>query len=388
MSKHNNQHILPAAYLRGFIAFEPPPEHRNNPNFELGVYTNNEKLSGEWRMKGVRHKDFTRYQYYNLPDEGQELAVEHYLGEHEGRYAELLRAVEAHSRLTQREIEELALFIGLMIIRVESFQNHFQEFINEITGHIEAFMGDTLEFRDYVGDYENTTKRLILESEAGLLLLDHGIHFLVNTTDLPFITTDTPVLRRDCHSDEIPLLVGSGSHCKQGIKPNEQTPLFFIPLTPVLAVVSCRMIEESYSDSPYLTCSDINAIFRLNRLLLDQAQELVIADRPFPFGAIEPELSQELQQEYKPEGIVIKLYTDENRYLLEVLEYNDIQDGIELTLDDTEALMRLVTESPVSFELYENGHAIRGMRQIEWGSVKGNKIQIVQQLKLGQIIRS
>lgn len=383
MSKHKHHHILPAAYLSGFIAFEPPPEHKNKPKFELGVYTNDEKLSAEWKMKGVRHKDFTRYKYYNLPDQGNELAVEHFLGEKEGEYAELLRSIESHRKLTKREIKGLAIFITTMIIRVESFQSHYQEFVNEIVSSIEAFMGDTPKFRSFIGDYENTTKRLIQKSDAGSTLLNHGLHFIVNTTDMPFITTDKPVLRKDCHSDELPLLVGAGSHCKQGIKPNQIHPMFYIPVTSVLAIVCCKLIEESYPDSPYITCSDINAVFRLNRLMLVQAQELVIADRPFPFGTIEAEISQELQQDHRVNGMLIKLYTDQNRYVLEVSDFKEIVDGIELRFVDTEDLKKILTESPVSFELYKNGRSFRGMREIEWGDSTDNRIQIVQKLKFG-----
>ncbi|MGY4823905.1 DUF4238 domain-containing protein [Stutzerimonas chloritidismutans] len=388
MAAHKGQHIIPACYLRGFIAAEAPIEHRGSKNYELGVYVNNKIVSQKWKMRGVNHEVFKKSWFYNISEPGNELHVEKSLSGIEGRYANSLKEIKKYSFLSEELKRDISCFVATMLIRTESFQANFQGAINTVVGWHKELSSDIVHHNEYAYGHENISRKLVVENTAQGILSKIGLSILVNRTSMPFITCDTPVLRRDTHSDEIAYLAGQGAHCKTEFTPNQIFPFFYMPLSAEMAVVSCGLIDHVPDENQYIECLDVDAIFKLNIMLASQSQKYIVSDRSTPFGNIEKNVSKRLQDSKPQQGVYANLYTCKNRYYFKVKDMTEIVDGIRLKISDLKTYRGIISDHDLSsIDIYVDGKPRRGMRQIELGNVNEDilEMEFVSKIKLGII---
>jgi hypothetical protein len=339
-------------------------------------------------MRGVNHNTFKKSWFYNISEPGSELYVEKGLSVIEGRYASVLEKLKGHVILCDEEKQILSSFAVAMLFRTESFQARSQGVINKLVGWLKDFDGDTEEHRKYVRGHEDISKKLIIANSSQDFFAVNGLSIVANKTWMPFVTSDNPVLRRDSHVDEMPMLVGQGRHCRSGFTPNEIFPFFYMPVTPEMALVSCKLIDHSIEGNNYIECVDVDAILKLNILLVSQSNEYVVSDRVAPLGDIEKEVSRDLGNRTLAQGIYAKLYTNKNRYGFKVDCISNILDGVCLKLCDFNTYKQIVSDCDLSsLEIYKDGLGVRGMRQIEIGGFDDNlmEIKIVSKVRLGII---
>ena len=120
MPEKKKQHLVPACYLKNFIA-PLSKEQKSIGNFKAGLYVNDKTLSSGWKLRSVRHTTFTESYFYNLPeDDPRNPAIENYLSIIEGEYSKVFKEV-IKGNLTNETMSFLSYFVSLQYMRVEPF---------------------------------------------------------------------------------------------------------------------------------------------------------------------------------------------------------------------------------------------------------------------------
>ena len=318
MLKHAGQHITSDCYLQSFLVTKPPAECTQNKNFESGVYISDPDLKGPWKMKGTKNSIFKETNFYTLKSSTtlDKLCVEKFLGVLETQYGRAIKNFSRNGKFLDEDIQAICNFVGAMFLRARVFQSSFQDSINQTVGFIKDFMGDTSSFCDYVKGYEDSSKKILLSNNAGKIIKEFGVHFLINRTNIPFITCDQPVIRDDGCVDGIKSLVGH-EYCEKGFTKADKKPFFYMALTPMLAFVSSEMIMKNYKFFPYIEIFDENIPLRFFNLLQRQAKEHLISDRPMPLGSIEGEYRRHASWKTN-EVNFIEICTEENRFCIDI----------------------------------------------------------------------
>jgi len=117
-------------------------------------------------------------------------------------------------------------------------------------------------------------------------LLDHGMHFILNRTVLPFVTSDRTIFVDLWGPQEAEKIFGSLGMLDTGVKGGMER-VIFLPLSPEVALISSAYIKRSAKISPYIDCSTDRTIFDLNLLTCYGAETVIVSHRDKPFGPFE-----------------------------------------------------------------------------------------------------
>lgn len=262
-----DQHIIPACYLKNFIASEIPEKYKDVKGFEIGVYINEKELSN-WKMKGLRHTTFTSRYYYDMDTKNytdNDQIVENYFTEFEGQYNVVLNKLINRTEINDNDYHNFIHFIYLLMARNEKHQSNFEKklLLLDKNFNISSKINDFCEKALARGSIINTK---ITEKIKKL-----GFQFIENKTEIPFITSDCPYT--------VNYTMNNG----------KELPTFFFPLTPKFALIT----NEVESMSGYNEIDDIETIKRFNNNIFNGSHKYIISNIEYPLN----ELSK-----FKPES--------------------------------------------------------------------------------------
>lgn len=377
--KYKAQHTVPQCYMKAFISETRPPEYADNKHFKLGVWVNNKDLSSRWQMKAPKNILAKPY-YYNLPgDDTDKPLIEDTLNAVENVYPSLLKKIEEGDVLSEEERQALAFFVSTLLMRTEQQQDHWAGQLKElerIHRMVEwACTGGEAGSDELAQKLLHTPKLFIFEHPAAGILLEHGMHFIVNDTRTPFITSDAPVIHYRAHIDEVGALRSLGDCLDTSVTRNVQDHVIFLPLSPRTMLASSPFILSDYPGAPYLRCSDADVVMSFNLVVCVEAREIVISKVDRPFGDLEGKFEQLVaavrEQASQPRaGTWLLIYTNKNRYLLPVTEVERSTFSLRFRTEDLETLARIAADGELErLEYRENGMAGGGMQQIAFESI-------------------
>ena len=222
-----HSHTVPVAYLANFGI--NGNEQRESRIYFYNVHENKTNQAKVGKFPVINH-------FYDINELGeQKQIIEKFFGNKiEGELATLLRVllgtiiIDPQRRdcsSLQIEKEQLSAQFALLITRTEAFRDYYKDIYQQIK--------DGFPYAD-IPQYSKTDFQRIHTSE----ILDFGMSnfyanlfsdwhwvFIINHTELPFITSDNPVIRID--------------HSKKTNKPiSAVSPevTYFVPLSPTVAV--------------------------------------------------------------------------------------------------------------------------------------------------------
>lgn len=222
-----HSHTVPVAYLANFGI--NGNEQRESRIYFYNVHENKTNQAKVGKFPVINH-------FYDINELGeQKQIIEKFFGNKiEGELATLLRVllgtiiIDPQRRdcsSLQIEKEQLSAQFALLITRTEAFRDYYKDIYQQIK--------DGFPYAD-IPQYSKTDFQRIHTSE----ILDFGMNnfyanlfsdwhwvFIINHTELPFITSDNPVIRID-HSKKT----------NEPISAVSPEVTYFVPLSPTVAV--------------------------------------------------------------------------------------------------------------------------------------------------------
>ena len=222
-----HSHTVPVAYLANFGI--NGNEQRESRIYFYNIHENKTNQSKVGKFPVINH-------FYDINELGeQKQIIEKFFGDKiEGEFASLLRVLlgtiiidplRRDCSSLQIEKEQLSAQFALLITRTEAFRDYYKDIYQQIK--------DGFPYAD-IPQYSKTDFQRIHTSE----ILDFGMSnfyanlfsdwhwvFIINHTELPFITSDNPVIRID-HSKKT----------NEPISAVSPEVTYFVPLSPTVAV--------------------------------------------------------------------------------------------------------------------------------------------------------
>ena len=349
MSEKKNQHLVPACYLRNFEA-DVSEVMMDNPKFCSGVYVNNNKLSEKWKLKSVTHKSFAKSYFYNLPEDNPKQLIENYLSIVEGDYSKNIKAI-IKGELNNENISFLSYYVTLQYMRVEAFIDMFQETWDKVAGWMDRFEGRN----NYKTALKDISKRQLTALDLGGLIHPHAV-IIYNETNFPFITSDNPVVRRQVNITDA-LKIIPRKYLSEKVNESIEFALFFLPLSPQVAFISCELINQS--EKLFYFSNELENIFYLNYYSIVNSHEKVYSSIIEPIKD-EKKLAKLLAIKNKT---TVKIYTGTKRIISSGSIEENTNFKISLKLNDIQQAMLIENSEVIKFvEVIEDGRSIRGMR--------------------------
>lgn len=183
MASRQNQHFVPKFYLRKF-------SYDNNQR-QIGVYNTETHLYIQ-RAK-LKHQAYNKYFY------GKDGSLEVLLCSIEGDAASLLKTIEETRtipKLNQPDHESLLFFVILSSLRNPIISKNLEESHDKIFGEAYKDHEDYKQMYQFFKKYDNE----VLRALSGVSMsfestIDLHLKLLVNKSNIPFVTSDNPVVR-------------------------------------------------------------------------------------------------------------------------------------------------------------------------------------------------
>ncbi|HAS6217570.1 TPA: DUF4238 domain-containing protein [Vibrio vulnificus] len=305
MSKKKGQHLVPACYLKSFVAKQT---NSKNIKFDPGVYVSSKCLNSGWKMRGVNHDEFKISYFYNLSDDSNDRPkVEDYLSSIESKYSFFLR------KLINKDIDDELLsyftyFSFIQSVRVEVFINRTKSMFDKLAEWEEIFSGKSYLNSD---DLNDMIKKQIMNQKFSEPR-DKNARIIYNNTSFPFITSDNPVVRRRFNKNDISYFLPN-EVINHNIESEFEKPFIFFPITPELAYISSEFI----STDSVINFSDRNItnILYLNIYSLKNAQKKIYSSVESPF-VDEVLMADLLKRHHGEKNNSLRLYTTEEKRCL------------------------------------------------------------------------
>lgn len=284
----HNQHIVPRSYLKLFA------ESNSKKNFIIGV--KQRSYSNFISFKKSINSVACFPDYYEVPDKIINYWEDFFANKIEPYCTlrlpfliqKILQLKSGDIALTSEEISDLCTFICVQSFRVppwinESYilgHNSLEEeksdirstLIPSLPEHLQAVAEETLSNTNYS---DSSIKDIMLETLTNADKLKKYVQILsqktwaayINTTNIPFFTSDNPVVRYNMQAH-------SSSYSKNGLANNYSTLLF--PLTPsiLIQIAPTWMFGPNYERYDrrafVIDNSDIGFIYTCNQMQKDQ----------------------------------------------------------------------------------------------------------------------
>lgn len=347
---------------------------KSNPNYSSGIYVNDNNLTSGWKLRSVTHKSLTRPYFYNLPeDDPKDPLIEKFLSVIEGSYKKYSEEI-INGTINNESMSFLSYFVTLQFMRVESFLESIQSGFDKVGEWMDHFSG---------GNVHSTAMRDVAKKQLPEIDLGHILHphatVIYNNTNFPFITSDNPVVRRQINIVDARKIIPA-RYLKIENNESKEFSLFFMPLSPAVAYISCEMINCKGN----LICSgdDLENIFYLNYYSIVNSYKKVYSSVIEPIKG-EKQLSGFLSSK---NGTIVKIYTQSKRVICEGTMENNDNYSVSLKLADLEQASLIKNNEQISLvEVIEDGVSIRGMRDCKVSSVSyaNGWVTIESNVKLG-----
>lgn len=373
MPEKKNQHLVPACYLRRFEA-DVSEFQKSNPNYSSGIYINDSRLTSGWKLRSVSHKTFTRPYFYNLPeDDPREPQIENFLSVVEGNYKKYSSEI-IDGNINNENMSFMSYFVTIQFMRVESFLESFQGDLDKVAESMDLFDGSD----DHKEAFKDIAKRQLQDIDLGHVLHPHSA-IIYNKTNVPFLTSDNPVVRRQINVVDA-LKIVPRSRLKIIENESHEFSFFFIPLSPNVAYFSCEAISSC--EQLIYTEVDLENIFYLNYLSITNSYKKVYSSVIEPIKG-EKQLSESLSSK---SGTIVKIYTQSKRLVCKGTIENNDNYSISLKINDLEQIILIKTNEQIRLvEVVEDGVSIRGMRDCKVSSINyaNGLVTIESNVKLG-----
>lgn len=373
MPEKKNQHLVPACYLKRFEA-DVSEMQKSNPNFSSGIYINDSKLTSGWKLRSVTHNTFTRPYFYNLPeDDPREPLVENYLSVVEGNYKKYSDEIIA-GNINNENMSFISYFVTLQFMRVEAFLESFQGSLDKVAEWMDLFDGGD----NHKNICKDIAKRQLPGIDLGNILHPHST-IINNKTNFPFVTSDNPVVRRQVNICDVREIVPS-RYLQNESNESKEFPLFFMPLSPTVAYISCEMIN--FRENLIYSNDDLKSVFYLNYRSIVNSYKKVYS------SVIEPIKGEEALSEYlsSQSGTIVKIYTQSKRVICKATMKNSEKFSVSLKLYDLEQVSLIKNNEKISLvEVFEDGMSIRGMRdcKVSFVNYADGLVTIESNIKFG-----
>ena len=266
-----HSHTVPVAYLANFGI--NGNEQRESRIYFYNVHENKTNQAKVGKFPVINH-------FYDINELGeQKQIIEKFFGNKiEGELATLLRVllgtiiIDPQRRdcsSLQIEKEQLSAQFALLITRTEAFRDYYKDIYQQIK--------DGFPYAD-IPQYSKTDFQRIHTSE----ILDFGMSnfyanlfsdwhwvFIINHTELPFITSDNPVIRLD--------------HIKKTNEPiSAASPevTYFVPLSPTVAVEIFHK-DILKNDLAFFDIYQIKSIASYNKEIIKNCSRFLFSNKSF-----------------------------------------------------------------------------------------------------------
>ena len=266
-----HSHTVPVAYLANFGI--NGNEQRESRIYFYNVHENKTNQAKVGKFPVINH-------FYDINELGeQKQIIEKFFGNKiEGELATLLRVllgtiiIDPQRRdcsSLQIEKEQLSAQFALLITRTEAFRDYYKDIYQQIK--------DGFPYAD-IPQYSKTDFQRIHTSE----ILDFGMSnfyanlfsdwhwvFIINHTELPFITSDNPVIRID-HSKKT----------NEPISAVSPEVTYFVPLSPTVAVEIFHK-DILKNDLAFFDIYQIKNIASYNKEIIKNCSRFLFSNKSF-----------------------------------------------------------------------------------------------------------
>ena len=266
-----HSHTVPVAYLANFGI--NGNEQRESRIYFYNVHENKTNQAKVGKFPVINH-------FYDINELGeQKQIIEKFFGNKiEGELATLLRVllgtiiIDPQRRdcsSLQIEKEQLSAQFALLITRTEAFRDYYKDIYQQIK--------DGFPYAD-IPQYSKTDFQRIHTSE----ILDFGMSnfyanlfsdwhwvFIINHTELPFITSDNPVIRID-HSKKT----------NEPISAASPEATYFVPLSPTVAVEIFHK-DILKNDLAFFDIYQIKSIASYNKEIIKNCSRFLFSNKSF-----------------------------------------------------------------------------------------------------------
>lgn len=231
MSKNENakQHYVPACYLANFGIYGN--QKQDSKVYFLNVNNNH---SGIEKVKNLPKEEY----FYSVEDFGEENKniIEKTFSQIEGDYSSLLKElislnldVECRKNktllLSSENKKLLAFYFSVQIERTKEFRKIFENVYCNIKTHFPNINIPEYGKKDFKRIHTTAIMNGDISNFYANLFIDRKWIFLINHTDIPFITSDNPCIEI-YHVNDI----------KEPVSPVSDRVTFYIPISPTLAI--------------------------------------------------------------------------------------------------------------------------------------------------------
>lgn len=383
-----NHHIIPKVYLKEFLDFEKPKNFPTDKPFNPFIW----KIDKFLKLNPVPRspeKSFGKNKFYKLDSDSDEhQIIEELLGRIENAYNNSLQRLKDKNPLSDQELVNLIIFIETLHQRTETQVEHWQSQFNkieELYRMVDQSHNNNQNHSDdfWKGSHE-IGKKLIISGTGSRakLLLEAGVYFLFNNSEMSFVSSDNPVIWTLKHIDELQNFGIPDALIRTEIGKNQKNWFCFCALTPVVALISSpflkRMSEKMYQ---YLNIHDEHFVIWMNLLSHISSASVIVSNKANPYGHYKDNMKKNLaavSSLQKIKGKQILFYTSKLRYLLNVEEYKHTHEGlasrIEFVTKDLETLRLLAKDNVIeSVHLYIDGDERGFSRNLKFLEVSSNE---------------
>lgn len=385
MPQKKKQHIVPKTYLKAFIDPVRPDGRPEHIPWKPSVWVIEKSLKLEPERKAPDNILWKPY-FYNLDeDEKTSPIIEEFLSTIESKYSQVLKKISAKESLKKEELFDIALFIDILFRRTPSSLEYRQSKINEVEKLYRQVdqvhnHNQTISGKIWKGSHEIAKKQIVNSAGAlSSLLLEAGLLFVFNLSEMPFLSSDNPVTYQFGHIDDLHRfnIPKDWTHCNIGT--NEQAFFCYCALTPTISLISSPFIRFP-NDVPYAWAetNDPDFSFGMNILTHCTADSKMISHQPKPYGIYQDfaiQFLESIQNVQPPEGIQFLIYTNKERYSLKVevykcLGFSPLQPEIHFWTKDFKTLHAIAQDDVIEVVYYyENGVETGGTRHLSLCSV-------------------
>jgi hypothetical protein len=196
-------------------------------------------------------------------------------------YSSVLNKISSRVGLERDELLSLSFLVLTLLANAESPR------IRGTQKQIDAneFTWDKFESAVLGADVQSKRTRSSLDIADGDLL-DHGMHFILNRTTNPFITSDRAIFV-DLWTPQEAQRVFEPLRILDSDVEGVMERVTVLPISPDAAIVSSAFVQRGYANAPYLDCWSDESVFALNLLACYSADRFIISNQDKPFGQFE-----------------------------------------------------------------------------------------------------
>lgn len=320
MAKKRDQHIVPRCYLKHFVDSSSAV---NNKKYEAGVYVNTSALDRAWKMKGLSNNIFTKTRFYNLKsDDPDKPLVEEHLAKIESFYSKGITKL-LNGEFSNEILSIFTLFVVTQFLRTEKVLKAHQKSWDEVAMYADMFEGGNRNRNIY----NEISKQQILHlaKPEALNPIHRKSGIIINCTQIPFLTSDKPVIKEFFNQEDISRIFHPLQQLKY-IDDHFESLFYFMPLTPWLAYVSHSSFE---GETKGYECSHESGISQLNDMMLLNASEYIYSFMDNPVTSLPAKIKQEGNLNF-----LAKIFTSSRRLILTVKSYHRDNSLLTLTSED------------------------------------------------------